>query len=463
MDMRTPSLLGGNRRLLSCLSLLLGVLSSAVLLDSVRDDFVNSGLVINAVAAELRGSPATENESSVNPEVMAQKPEAEEVSSDSKPEFPTTPESDSPKTNVQETSQEGTKPQETAEVSSSDQQTPPSEQPVAEGTPETSSEASMTEDSGYYAQESSEQDYSGDEIYERTGPAEDEADYEQWVTAFDIPEQLRRRIEGDDPMYYNLILEERLYLMDAHTDEGEGGARKQAEDPNSLLVAKKNGVYAVCYARSEEDIWDRCAHAAEAAEGIYIQMQDMTDFGRTVDPDEGVDPSTVKAALTEEHYTRALRDLGKSWFNNIKDMKDMTGLKVAGIWFGPPDYDKIDALLKKYPDVFDGIYVNWEDGVGACVDKVSEENHKTTSLTTLPKKDFFLYLSFLPSLKSSRDPSSRMRDRRFIVLEFFLAKEESLQNLNGSDRSPPLLSFGHSWRLVVGKPVRVQFLVGYPS
>ncbi|RQX67560.1 hypothetical protein TGCAST_320290 [Toxoplasma gondii CAST] len=222
-----------------------------------------------------------------------------------------------------------------------------------------------------------------DDIYERDAvPPEP---FEQWETAYDIPDQLRRRTEGDDPLYYNLVIEERLYLMEppfgslpGQTQEAseEGGQISGEDDVQTEsggFPAQKNGVYAMCYARTEEEIWQRCAEASDAAEGVYIQMHEMLDFGRLVDPDEA-DPSTVTAALTEDHYRRTVRDLGVSWFTTIKEMKAVTGLKVAGIWFGPPDFEKIDSIIKENLGVFDGVYVDWEDGVGACVDKVCQKN-----------------------------------------------------------------------------------------
>ncbi|PFH36156.1 hypothetical protein BESB_043480 [Besnoitia besnoiti] len=240
-----------------------------------------------------------------------------------------------------------------------------------------------------------------DDIQERGETPLEE--YEQWVTAYDIPEQLRRRIEGDDPLYYNLVIEERLYLMEPpvgayreQRDESpESDEISPAEEPSHVdsaeQYAQKNGVYAMCYARNEDEIWQRCAAASEAAEGVYIQMHEMMDFGRLVDPDE-VDPSTVTASLSEDHYQRTLRDLGTSWFAAIKEMKAATGLRVAGIWFGPPDFDKIDAVLKENPGVFEGVYVDWEDGVGACVDKIERPPRTTTKgepTWWADKPDFF--------------------------------------------------------------------------
>lgn len=373
MEIQTRSFQGGKRLSYLCL---LGIFVYTALPHGVRDGFrnPNSGLLVTVRAGELRGSASTHNESAP-PEVPPEKKEGEQTSSGLKGDSLLADQEPS-NTDNKDTFQDDTVSRRQGDEASEQPTTREADEAGAEPT----DEAPVTEDSGYYSQEPSEPD----EIYERRGQPEQEDEYEQWVTAFDVPEQLRRRIEGDDPMYYNLVLEERLYLMDsqavppADQDGADGeGARRQVEDPSSLLVAKKNGVYAVCYARTEDDVWERCAHAAEAAEGIYIQMHEMTDFGRMVDPEEGVDPSTVKAELTADHYTRSLRDLGKSWFGNIKDMKEMTGLKVAGIWFGPPDFERMDALLKKYPDVFDGIYVDWEDGVGACPDKVGVNGHST--------------------------------------------------------------------------------------
>ncbi|CBZ50517.1 conserved hypothetical protein [Neospora caninum Liverpool] len=358
--------------------------------------FSREHCALTAIAAELRGAAPPPSPETKEPTDATNENKADGSSSEQRAS-----------TEVkQPTAQEGSSSEPTAEITPAESQETHDSDTVEKEFQTDSSSARVEIGQGTRAEQaggSAEETYQGgsteelppgtsqeeytDDIYERDAIPSDA--FEQWETAYDIPDQLRRRIEGDDPLYYNLVIEERFYLMEppfgvraGHTQEEseEGGQLLREEDTHTAsgdVPAQKNGVYAMCYARTEDEIWQRCAEASDAAEGVYIQMHEMLDFGRLVDPDEA-DPSTVTAALADDHYRRSIRDLGVSWFATIKEMKASTGLKVAGIWFGPPDFDKIDSILKENPGVFEGVYVDWEDGVGACVDKL-ERPPRTTA------------------------------------------------------------------------------------
>lgn len=249
---------------------------------------------------------------------------------------------------------------------------------------ETEKEASETEDGPAPKEDTN------DEDTEHTEPADDGAEEPEEEEEIDhhheegqdfdfqyyLPQQYRKVIPGTNIDYYDyVLLEERR----AHGEIDElpnerSGSLPSEEDAGEkpLPVANfTNGVYSYCYATETADILERCSAAATLGIGVYIPMVNMTDFGRH-DDDEIGNPAIQDVSLPAKHYSTSRRQFPPEWFEAISELKNRTRLMVGGLWFGPPDFDQMDAVLQKNPNVFDGILVDWDSGVGACMTKVRD-------------------------------------------------------------------------------------------
>lgn len=211
--------------------------------------------------------------------------------------------------------------------------------------------------------------------------------------AYELPVHLRPREGGADPGYLQLVLDEKTFneLMNynPNTEVTEDDAEKAVDDAEKK--PQNNGAFMVCYVKEADELEERFGRAVELGEGVYIPLQRMTDFARHKDFTLG-NPGVQDVQLSTEHYNASLSDWDQAYFDRVKELKTKTHLKVGGMWIGPPDYEKIDRLLKQHPDIFEGIYFNWEDGEGSCMNnlgrppKLNAEGKKTY---WADKPDFF--------------------------------------------------------------------------
>lgn len=192
--------------------------------------------------------------------------------------------------------------------------------------------------------------------------------------AYELPVQLRPREGGSDPGYLQLMLDEKAFneLLNRHpnAEEEDDEAQKQHEEKEKR--PKTNGVFMVCYVKEAYELETRFERALELGEGVYVPLQHITDFARHKDFTLG-NPGVQDVQLSADHYNSAITDWDQAYFDRVKELKKKTQLKVGGMWIGPPDYANLDRLLKQNPDIFDGVYFDWEDGQGACMNNVSME------------------------------------------------------------------------------------------
>lgn len=204
---------------------------------------------------------------------------------------------------------------------------------------------------------------------------EEHHDYFQHVfigVAYDLPVQLRPREGGSDPGYLQLMLDEKAFndLMNRSVNAEDPEAAAQNQSAETQKKPQANGVFSVCYIKDLKELEVRFQRAVELGEGVYVPMQQMTDFSRHKDFSRG-NPGVQDVQLPNDHYASAISDWDAAFFDAVREQKQKTQLKVGGIWFGPPNYEKIDSLLKQNPELFDGVYFDWEDGQGACMNNVS--------------------------------------------------------------------------------------------
>lgn len=211
--------------------------------------------------------------------------------------------------------------------------------------------------------------------------------------AYDLPIQLRPREGGGDPGYLKLILDETVYndLLNTIKNDAEEDNDAQNQPPAVEKKPQKNGVFLMCYVKDPEEFEKRFDRALSLGEGVYVPLQRMTDFARHRDFTVG-NPGMQDVQLSNDHYTSSITEWDEKYFNKLKKLKKKTGLKIGGMWFGPPDYEAIDRLLKQYPDVFDGVYFNWEDGQGSCMNNLGRPpklNADGTKTYWADKPEFF--------------------------------------------------------------------------
>lgn len=193
--------------------------------------------------------------------------------------------------------------------------------------------------------------------------------------AYDRPAHLRPREGGADPGYLQLVLDEQNFnqLMDnnfRNPRESQTHLEKQDEK------AQTNGIFVMCYVQSEDELEKRFNRAVQLGEGVYVPLHQMTDFGRHKDFTRG-NPALQDVQLSVNHFVSSISEWEPTYFETVKNLKEKTNLKVGGIWFGPPDFEKINEILTQNPNVFDGVYLNWEDGEGSCMNNFGKPPKST--------------------------------------------------------------------------------------
>ncbi|PHJ15789.1 hypothetical protein CSUI_010399 [Cystoisospora suis] len=212
-----------------------------------------------------------------------------------------------------------------------------------------------------------------------------------------LPQQYRKVIPGTNIDYYDYVLMEERQAngeVDEPPVERSGGLPNEEDATEKPLpvVSSFNGVFSYCYATETADILERCSDAATLGDGVYIPMVNMTDFGRH-DDDEIGNPAIQDVSLPAKHYSTSRQPFPSEWFETISELKNRTRLSVGGLWFGPPDFDQMDAVLQKNPGVFDGILVDWDSGVGACMTKLKTPprfNRRGRQTAWADPKKFFM-------------------------------------------------------------------------
>ncbi|ESS29835.1 hypothetical protein TGDOM2_320280 [Toxoplasma gondii GAB2-2007-GAL-DOM2] len=199
----------------------------------------------------------------------------------------------------------------------------------------------------------------------------EETEHEEFDFQYYLPHQYRRVIPGTNIDYYDYVLmEERQARGEVNEPPNDRSGLLPSDDGKALpVVTANNGVFSYCYTTEKADILERCAQAATLGDGVYIPIVNMTDFGRHNNAELG-NPAVQTVSIPPQHYTLARQDLPPEWFETIAELKNRTHLRVGGLWFGPPDFDRMSAVLREYPGLLDGFLVDWDSGEGACMSKI---------------------------------------------------------------------------------------------
>ncbi|PFH36157.1 hypothetical protein BESB_043490 [Besnoitia besnoiti] len=209
-----------------------------------------------------------------------------------------------------------------------------------------------------------------------TGDGEDEDHDAEFDFEYYLPHQYRRVIPGTNIDYYDYVLMEERHAR-GETDEPppdrNGLVPSEGQKPLPV-VNSSNGVFSYCYTTAQADILERCSQAATLGVGVYIPIVNMTDFGRHNDAEIG-NPAVQEVSLSPEHYTSVRQEFSADWFDTIAELKNRTRLSVGGLWFGPPDFDRMSGIMRNYPNLFDGVVVDWDSGKGACMSKLKTPPH----------------------------------------------------------------------------------------
>lgn len=194
----------------------------------------------------------------------------------------------------------------------------------------------------------------------------DDMDYLFAGVSYDLPIQLRPREGGADPGYLQMIMTERAVSVLLSTNPNASPEETSLVTKQKEKKPQSNGVYVMCFVKDEKELPARFEKAMELGEGVYVPLQKMTDFARHKDYTIG-NPGVQEVQLSPAHYAQAKTEWNRLYFDTIKDLKEKTKMKIAGMWLGPPDYEQIDRLMKQNKKLFDGVYLNWEDGEKACM------------------------------------------------------------------------------------------------
>lgn len=197
----------------------------------------------------------------------------------------------------------------------------------------------------------------------------DDMDYLFAGVSYDLPIQLRPREGGADPGYLQMIMTERAFSVLLSTNPNAPPEEANRVPKENEKKPQTNGVYVMCFVKDEKELPARFEKAVELGQGVYVPLQKMTDFARHKDYTVG-NPGVQEVQLSAAHYAQAKQNWNQRYFDTIKDLKEKTKLKIAGMWLGPPDYEQIDRLMKQNKNLFEGVYLNWEDGEKACMNNV---------------------------------------------------------------------------------------------
>ncbi|CBZ50518.1 conserved hypothetical protein [Neospora caninum Liverpool] len=229
---------------------------------------------------------------------------------------------------------------------------------------EKADEAMAEEDDTFPGSGDAEESVEGDDDWE-------EPEHEEFDFQYHMPQQYRRVIPGTNIDYYDYVLmEERRARgeVDELPIDRSGLLPSDAGKPLTV-VQENNGVFSYCYTTEQADLLERCAQAATLGVGVYIPIVNMTDFSRHTNAEIG-NPAVQAVSIPPQHYKAARQDFTSEWFQTIAELKNRTRLRVGGLWFGPPDFDRMSEVLSKYPGLFDGFLVDWDSGEGACMSKL---------------------------------------------------------------------------------------------